>query len=65
MADTFEIDQGNKRAIKASQKAYDNLDKRERIANRREETADQLYQGIKSYKKRIKGAIKKEIEHQM
>ena len=65
MADTFEIDQGNKRAIKASQKAYDSLDKRERIANRREETADQLYEGIKSYKKRIKGALKKEIEHQM
>ena len=65
MTDTFDIDSGDCRAIKAAQRSYDNIDRREKKAEQREKNADQLYSGIKSYKKKIKNRLKKEIANQV
>ena len=40
MTDVFDIDSGDTRAIKAAQKSYDNIDRREKTAERREKNAD-------------------------
>ena len=61
MNDTLDIDAGDKRAIRAAQRSYDNIEKREWKAEQREKMAEELYAGIKSYKKKIKSRLKKEI----
>ena len=51
MTDVYDIDLGDQRAIKRAQCSYDSIDKREKKAADRAVMADELYKGIKSYKK--------------